>query len=83
MHVSSSNLRFLVDFFRQDYRDYDKDIYHQMITLYNINFIYNNFATKDMYIGFAEWEIDEEMCCPHIEDFPTYVNQTNSCKINQ
>ena len=83
MHVLSSNLRFLVNFFRQDYRDYYKDMYYRVATSFDSNFVYNDFATKDMYVGFAEWEVDEDMRCPDDEEFPNYVNETNSYKINQ
>ena len=35
-----------------------------------------------LYIGLAEWESDEDIACPSDEEFPTYVNESNSCKIS-
>ena len=35
-----------------------------------------------LYIGRADWELDEEVMCPLDEEFPNYVNETNSCKMS-
>jgi len=83
VYSSTSNLRFLVNFFADDYRDYYHDMYYRVATSFNINFVYNDFAKYDMYIGFSEWEVDENMHCPDDEEFQNYVNESNSCKINQ
>lgn len=82
-YVSSSNLRFLIDFLSNDYRSWDKDFLTQTINCYNANFIYHDFTKKILYIGCSEWSLsDGEMQCPDEEEFPNYVNETNSCKIN-
>ena len=81
-YVSSSNLRFLIDFLSNDYRSYDKDLFKCIINFYDANFVYNDLNNKIFYIGCSEWELDEDAYYPSFEEFPNYVNETNSCKIN-
>lgn len=70
-------------FFENDYRSYDVDVFNRVINSYNITFIYNYFENNMMYVGFSEWSLsDGEMHCPDEEEFPKYVNETNSCKIS-
>jgi len=69
-------------FFENDYRSYDKDIFIEEQIFYNVMYIYNDFKQKIMYIGFAEWSINEDIKGPSYEDFPYYVNEINSCKIS-
>jgi len=52
------------------------------LIFYNTTYVYNDFKNKMMYIGFAEWSIDEEIESPDEEEFSSYVNETNSCKIS-
>ncbi len=81
-YVSSSNLRFLIDFFSGDYRPYDQDVFHQIVSCYDVSFIYNDIKNKNFYVGWAEWEYsDGEIHSPHDEEFSSYVNENNSCKI--
>lgn len=80
-YVSSSNLRFLINFFSGDYRSDDKDLFNRMLSCYDASFVYNNFADKIFYIGSAEWELDEEIDAPRREEFSAYVNESNSYKI--
>jgi len=78
----TTSLRFLSDFFSDDYRPYDQQMFIRVVSCYNINFIYNDFKNNMFYIGFSEWELsDGEMHCPDDEEFPDYVNESNSCKI--
>jgi len=66
-----------------DFRPWDKRFLTQVVSCYNVSFIYHDFENKMLYIGFSEWELsDGEMHCPDDEEFPDYVNETNSCKIN-
>lgn len=81
-HVSLSNLRFLVDFFSDDYRSYDTDLFQRTLSFYNSNFVYNDVNNKFFYIGCSEWELDEDAYYPSSEEFTNYVNQSNSYKIN-
>lgn len=86
--MSSSNLRFLVDFFSNayrpynDYRVYDRDLLIRSISYYDATFVYNDIKNNMFYIGIAEWELDEDIKSPSIEEFPHYINKTNSCKIS-
>ena len=78
-----SGLWDLNTFFSGDYRPYDQDLFKRVVSSYNITFVYNDFEKKMMYIGFSEWELsDGEMHCPDDEEFPNYVNVTNSCKMS-
>jgi len=65
-----------------DFRPWDTDFLTRAINCYNVNFIYHNFETQMLYIGQSEWELDEDMMCPNEEEFPNYVNETNSCKMH-
>ena len=77
-----TSLRFLSRFFSSDYRTYDKDLFINPVNCYNITFVYNDLENNFFYIGYAEWEIHEEVDSPDYEDFPDYVNESNSCKIS-
>lgn len=81
-YVSSSNLRFLMDFFSGDYTSEDKDLFIRIVSYYDANFVYNDLKNKIFYIGCSEWELDEEIEAPSREEFPNYVNEANSCKIS-
>ena len=81
-YISPLNLKFLVNFFAEDYREYDKKLFVRNINFYNANFIYNDFINKIFYIGCSEWELDENAYYPSAEEFPSYLNETNSCKIS-
>ena len=81
-YSSQSNLRFLVNFFSSSYRPYDKKIFIHMLNLYDADFVYNDINNKDFYVGCSEWELDEEIDAPDDEEFQTYVNESNSCKIS-
>ena len=35
-----------------------------------------------MYIGFGEWFIDEDIDGPSWDEYSSYVNEANSCKIS-
>ena len=78
----TSPLRFLSRFLSSDYRPYDQDLFINDINMYNITFVYNDLVNKILYIGFSKWEIDENVNAPDDEEFPNYVNETNSCKIS-
>lgn len=80
-YVSSSNLRFLIDFFSGDYRPYDKDLFIRIVSYYDANFVYNDLENKIFYIGCSEWELDEEIDAPSRDEFSVYVNENNSYKI--
>ena len=69
-------------FFLEDYRSYDQDIFNKNQIFYNTTYIYNDFKNNMIYVGFAEWSIDEEIESPDDDDFPDYVNESNSCKIS-
>ncbi|MGZ6251422.1 MAG: hypothetical protein ACXWL2_05305 [Candidatus Chromulinivorax sp.] len=81
-YVSSSNLRFLINFFSGDYRSDDKNLFSRTISYYDSSFVYNDFQNKTFCIGCSEWELDEEVDAPSREEFHDYVNETNSCKIS-
>ncbi|AXK61029.1 hypothetical protein [Candidatus Chromulinivorax destructor] len=79
----NTSLRFLSTFLAEDFRPWDTDFLIQPINLYNDNFIYHDFEQRMLYIGFSEWSLsDGEMHCPDEEEFPQYVNETNSCKMS-
>ncbi|MBP6870157.1 hypothetical protein KBC04_04705 [Candidatus Babeliales bacterium] len=82
-YASKSNLRFLINFLSDDYRPSDKNVFIRVVNCYNANFVYNDIQNKMFYIGSSEWELDEEIDAPSNEEFPSYVNETNSCKISQ
>jgi len=66
-----------------DFRPWDQDFLTDAVSCYNVNFIYHDFEKKMLYIGFSEWENSEgEMHCPEDKEFQSYVNETNTCKIN-
>ena len=69
-------------FISGDYRTYDKDLFVSPVNSYNATFVYNDLENNIFHIGYAEWEIDEEVDSPDYEDFPDYVNESNSCKIS-
>jgi hypothetical protein len=65
-----------------DFRPWDNDFLNHEVNLYNAHFIYHDFEKKLLYIGFGNWLIDAEMDGPSDEEFPSYVNETNSCKMS-
>jgi len=86
--IPALNLKFLVDFFSNDYRPfndyrvYDKDLLIRSMSYYDAIFVYNDIENKMLYVGIAEWEIDEDIKAPTLEEFPFYLNEINSCKIS-
>jgi len=65
-----------------DFRPWDNKFLDCNVNLYNANFIYHDFEHRMLHIGFGDWLIDEEIDSPSREEFPDYVNESNSCKIN-
>ena len=83
MYKPNPSLWHLNYFFANDYKSYDQDLFNRTINCYNITFIYNDFVKSMMYVGFSEWSLsDGEMHCPDEEEFPNYVNESNSCRIS-
>ena len=76
-----SKLLDLFIFVSEDYSRFQLDIFGRELNLYNITYVYNDFKNHMMYIGFGEWFIDEDIDGPSWEEYPDYVNETNSCKI--
>lgn len=82
-YVSSFNLRFLGEYFEIDYKYYYEEyLFNNIVSSFNAYFIYNDRKNNMLYIGLADWELDEEISCPSDEEFPYYVNESNSCKIS-
>ena len=77
--ISLSVLKFVLF---GDFRPRETDFLTQVVSCYNASFIYHDFKNKMLYIGRADWELDEDIHCPDDEEFPNYVNDTNSCKMN-
>jgi len=65
-----------------DFRPWDNRFLTHSVNFYNVNFIYHDFENKMLHIGLSKWELDEEIDSPEQEEFPDYVNESNSCKIN-
>ena len=65
-----------------DFRPWDNSFLYQRVNCYNAHFIYHDFQTNMLYIGFGDWLIDENTDGPSDEEFPDYVNETNSCKMS-
>jgi len=78
----TTSLRFLSDFLSDDYESDDQDMFIRTVNFYNANFVYNDIQNKILYIGCSEWELDEDVEAPFREEFPDYVNESNSCKIS-
>lgn len=76
------DLRYLVEFLSTDYRHYDQNLFNKSLNFYNSSFVYHDFSSKNLYIGFSEWEIRTEIPVPCDHRFPDYVNEMNSCKIS-
>ncbi|MGZ6255357.1 MAG: hypothetical protein ACXWL5_05175 [Candidatus Chromulinivorax sp.] len=75
-------LRFLRGYFEIDYKSYYQEyLFNHIVSSFNAYFVYNDQKNKVLYIGLAEWELDEEVDAPLWEEFHDYVNETNSCKI--
>lgn len=68
--------------FGGDFRRSEIDFLTQIVSCYNAHFIYHDFQNKLLYMGFGDWLIDSEIDGPSDEEFPTYVNETNSCKMS-
>lgn len=68
--------------FGGDFRRSETDFLTQIVSCYNAHFIYHDFKNKLLYIGFGDWLIDGEINRPLDEEFPYYVNETNSCKMS-
>jgi hypothetical protein len=64
-----------------DFRSLETDFLTQVVSCYNAHFIYHDFKNKLLYMGFGDWLIDSEIDGPSDEEFPNYVNETNSCKM--
>ena len=82
MSNSKNSLNYLRAYFSEDYKSYDQDLFVNAINFYDSNFIYHDMVNKILYIGSSEWELDENIDAPSREDFPNYVNETNTCKLN-
>ncbi|MBV8661259.1 MAG: hypothetical protein JO129_03895 [Candidatus Dependentiae bacterium] len=80
--IQSSNLIFLVNFFSDDYKPNDKKLFIRAVSFYNISFVYNDLENKIFYIGYSDWEFNENIDAPNIEQFNNYVTEINSCKIS-
>ena len=65
-----------------DFRPKETDFLTQLVSCYNASFIYHDFQNKILYIGPADWELDEDITCPSDEEFSDYVNENNSCKMS-
>lgn len=78
-NISLSVLKFVLF---GDFRPKETDFLTQVVSCYNASFIYHDFKNNMLYIGRADWELDEEINCPTDEEFPSYVNQSNSCKMS-
>ena len=65
-----------------DFRPKEDDFLTHVVSCYNVSFIYHDFKNEMLYIGRSDWELDEEIDAPSDEEFPNYVNETNSCKIS-
>ena len=77
-NISLSVLKFVLF---SDFRPKEEDFLNQVVSCYNASFIYHDFEFNMLYIGRSDWELDEEVMCPADEEFPNYVNETNSCKM--
>ena len=82
MQNNNPSLWHLNHFFSGDYMSDDKSFFINPVNVYDATFVYNNLENNIFHIGYAEWEIDEEIESPDDEDFPNYVNESNSCKIS-
>ncbi len=69
-------------FLEGDYRLLDQDIFIKTLNYYNAHFVYNDFKNEMMYIGFANWLIDEDIDGPPWDEFGNYINQLDSCRIS-
>jgi len=69
-------------FFSEDYSQSKIDIFTRELNLYNVTYVYNDFKNNMMYIGFGEWFIDEDIDGPSWDEYSSYVNEANSCKIS-
>ncbi len=78
-HNSLSQLFFVLF---SDFRSKEIDFLTKIVSCYNASFIYHDFKNNILYIGRADWELDEEINCPTDEEFPNYVNESNSCKMS-
>lgn len=78
-NISLSVLKFVLF---SDFRPKEEEFLSQVVSCYNASFIYHDFENKLLYIGRADWELDEEVKCPADEEFSAYVNETNSCKMS-
>ena len=77
-HISLSVLKFVLS---SDFRPNEEDFLNQVVSCYNVSFIYHDFENNMLYVGRADWELDEEIACPSDDEFPHYVNDTNSCRM--
>lgn len=78
-NISLSVLKFVLF---SDFRPKEEDFLSQVVSCYNASFIYHDFEYNMLYIGRSDWELNEEVMCPSDEEFPSYVNATNSCKLS-
>ena len=76
-----NNLIKLNYFLLTDFRPWDNDFLHKKINLYNANFIYHNFKTNMLSIGFADWLINEDIDGPAYKDFAVYVQKVPTCSM--
>jgi hypothetical protein len=65
-----------------DFRPWDNDFLNHTVNFYNAHFIYHDLEKNFLYIGFGDWLIDSEIDGPSDEEFPYYVNESNSCKMS-
>lgn len=87
-YESPLNLKYLIYFFSigylpgKNYNVYDNSVLFRPLTDLDGIFVYNDYKNKMLYIGCAEWEVDETINPPNVEEFPYYVTEENSCKIS-
>jgi len=79
MHISS-NLKFIIDYFENDYKKDDQKIFTQAINIYDTTFVYNDCEKNMMYIGDITLKSDKGILTEKY--FHHYINDKNSCKIS-
>ena len=48
------DLRYLTEFLSTDYRHYDRNLFNKSLNFYNSSFVYQDFSSKTLYIGFNQ-----------------------------
>lgn len=65
-----------------DFKPHEDNFLIHPVNCYNVSFIYHDFKNKMLYIGRSDWELYDDIKSPSNEEFPQYVNETNSCKMS-